>query len=61
MPKRNIYFADDLTAGMNKHRATNWSEVCQEAVRAKLEELDEEQKILEQITRIWTEHNALMM
>jgi hypothetical protein len=36
MPKRNIYFTDDLVAQMKKHPDEKWSAVCQEAVETRL-------------------------
>ena len=40
MPKRNIYFTDDLVAQMKKHPDEKWSAVCQEAVEARLRYLE---------------------
>jgi hypothetical protein len=40
MPKRNIYFPDDLVAKMNVFRDENWSGVCQEAVSARVRFLE---------------------
>ena len=40
MPKRNIYFTDDLVAQMKKHPDEKWSAVCQEAVETRLRYLE---------------------
>ncbi len=40
MPKRNIYFSDELVAQMNKFRDENWSSVCQDGVAARLRFLE---------------------
>jgi hypothetical protein len=40
MPKRNIYFPDDLVAKMSAFKDENWSGVCQEAVGARVRFLE---------------------
>jgi hypothetical protein len=40
MPKRNIYFPDDLVAKMKQHPKESWSAVCQEAVEARIRYLE---------------------
>jgi hypothetical protein len=40
MPKRNIYFPDELVAKMSAFKDENWSGVCQEAVGARVRFLE---------------------
>ena len=40
MPRRNIYFPAHLDEEMARHKDQNWSDVCQEAVSARIRYLD---------------------